>query len=89
MRRGNSGDKSARLLSGKSPVRTGELRAFVGKKQERLTPEESANTEAISSYCQHALLPGDALLCDVQMQFVDDSLHAVRIALREKPLEIS
>jgi hypothetical protein len=33
-------------------------------------------------------LPGGAVLRLAQTQLADDSLHTVRIALREKPLEI-
>jgi hypothetical protein len=33
-------------------------------------------------------LPGGALLHNIQVQLADDSFHAVRIALREKILEI-
>jgi hypothetical protein len=38
--------------------------------------------------CQPALLPGGALRHVVQVQLADDSLHAVRIALRQKIFEI-
>ena len=39
-------------------------------------------------FCRPALSPGCMLLRNVQVQLADDSLHAVRITLREKTLQI-